>query len=47
MTQNDMNFVQEALSMKCSVLLNEIAENNNRKYEAQETTKTTKKGETK
>ena len=46
MTQNDMNFVQEALSMKCSVLLREIADNNNNKLVA-ETTKTTKKGETK
>ena len=45
MTQNDMNFIQEALTLKCGVLLREIADNNNKLVE--ETTKTTKKGETK
>lgn len=45
MTQNDMNFVQEALTLKCSVLLREIADNNNKLVT--ETPKTTKKGETK
>lgn len=29
MTQNDVNFLQEALGNKCVQLLNEIVENNN------------------
>lgn len=29
MTQNEVNFLQEALGLKCSQLLTEIVENNN------------------
>ena len=42
MTQNEMNFLQEALYAKCDTLLKTIADNNNAQLK-----KETKKGETK
>lgn len=51
MTQNDLNFLQEAIGLKCEKLLDEIVTNHNtiaKKNEEKEEKKTTsKKGETK
>lgn len=48
MTQNELNFIQEAMYTKCDTLLQTIADNNNALVKKEKTeTKTTKKGENK
>ena len=47
MTQNEMNFIQEAVYSKCDALLETIVNNANAQLKKEQTKQTTKKGENK